>query len=81
MPIFGHTYCDNNSAIFGPIGLKILWELRRLLLSHYIIYIIIYRLVMRNPSYDADFSFLVFWATFAGKWASLPHVLLIVWDI
>ena len=29
-----HTWAyffDNNSAIFGPIGLNILWELRRLL--------------------------------------------------
>ena len=30
---------------------------------------IIYRLVMRNPSYDANFSFLIFFlcATFGGK--------------
>ena len=28
---------------------------------------IIYRLVMRNSSYDAFFSLLIFWATFGGK--------------
>ena len=27
MPIFGHTFFYPNSAIFGPIGLEILWEL------------------------------------------------------
>ena len=32
MPIFGHTYFGhNNSANLGPIGLRFLWELRRLL--------------------------------------------------
>ena len=28
---------------------------------------IIYRLMMRNLSYDACFSFLIFWDTFGGK--------------
>ena len=28
---------------------------------------IIHRLVMKNPSYDAYFSFLIFWVTFSGK--------------
>ena len=28
---------------------------------------IIYRLAIKNPSYDAYFPFLIFWATFGGK--------------
>ena len=48
----------NNSAIFGPIGLNIFTETQE---------IIIYWSVMRNPSCDAYFSFLFFWATFGGK--------------
>ena len=31
MNIYGHTFFGINSAMFGPIGLKFLWELRRLL--------------------------------------------------
>ena len=51
LPIFGHTYFDHDSGIFGPIGL--------------INYMgtIIYRLVIKNISYDTYSSFLIFWAT------------------
>ena len=48
MPIIGHTFFGNNSLIFGPIGLKIFMGTQET---------IIYRLVMRHPSYDAYFSF------------------------
>ena len=36
---------------------------------------IIYRLVLINPSYEANISFLIFWATFGGKMgvASVHH--------
>ena len=39
---------------------------------------IAYRLVMRNPSYDVYFSFLIFWVTLAGKWAWPPRAPLTV---
>ena len=52
MPIFGHTFFGHNSAIFGPIGQKIVMQTQE-----NIIY----------PSYDAYFSVLIFWATFGGK--------------
>ena len=60
------SYCQNNGIRFsaitqpfsGPIGLKYLQGAQET---------IIYRLVMRSPSYDTYFSFLIFWATFGGK--------------
>ena len=58
MPILKHTFFGRKSANFGPIGLKIFMETQE---------IIIYRLVVRNPSYDAYVSFLIFWATFSWK--------------
>ena len=53
--VFGHS-----SAFFGPIGLTIIIITQET---------IIYRLVVSNPSYDAYFSVLIFWATskFNGK--------------
>ena len=54
MSIFGYMFFGHNSAIFGPIELGTQET-------------IIYRLVVRNLSYDAYFSFLIFWATFGGK--------------
>ena len=48
----------HNSAISGPIGLKFFMGVQDT---------IIYRLVMRNLSYNAYFSVLIFWATFGGK--------------
>ena len=44
MPIFAHTFFGCNSAISGPIGLKYLMGVQETM---------IYRLVMRNLSYDA----------------------------
>ena len=63
LPILRHMIFDHNSAIFGPIRLKIFMG------SHDII---IYRLVVRNPNYDAYFLF--FGPLLAGKWAWSPHV-------
>ena len=60
MPIFGHACFGHNSAIFWPIGLKILMVTQKT---------IIYRLVVINPSYDAYLSVLIFWPLLAGKWA------------
>ena len=57
MPIFGHTFFVHNSAIFWPIGLKIFKGTQDTF---------IYRLVVRNLSYDAYFSVLIFWVTFGG---------------
>ena len=56
MPIFGHTCFGHNSAIFGPIGLKLFMGAQET---------IICRLI--NPSNDAYFSFIIFWATFCRK--------------
>ena len=42
---------------------------------------IIYRLVMRNLSHDAYFSFSLFWATFGGKWAWPLRAPPMVWGI
>ena len=58
MPIFWHTFFDHNSAIFGPIGLTFFMETKET---------IIHWLVVRNPSYDAYFSLLIFWVTFGVK--------------
>ena len=58
MPIFGHMFCGHNSTISGSIGLKFCMGVQQT---------IIYRLVMRNLSYDAYFSVLIFWATFGRK--------------
>ena len=58
MPIFGHTFFGHNSSISEPIGLKFLMGVQET---------IIYRLVMRNISYGAYFSFLIFLATFWEK--------------
>ena len=58
MPTFGHTFFGHNSAILGPIGLKIYMGTQET---------IIYRLVVRNQSYEAYFSVLIVWATFGGK--------------
>ena len=55
IPIFGHKVFGHNSPICGPIGLKILMVTQET---------IIYRLVMRNQSYNAYFWFL---ATFGTK--------------
>ena len=56
------TARDDVSGVKGldlpPIGLKILMGVQET---------IIYRLMMRNPSYNAYFSFFIFWATFGGK--------------
>ena len=49
-----HSYLAN----FGPIGLNFFMGAQETFIS---------RLVLRNPSYDAYFSFLIFWATFGGK--------------
>ena len=46
MPIFGHTFFGHNSAIFGPIGLKIGMRTQET---------VIYRLVVKFFSYDAYF--------------------------
>ena len=46
-PIFGHTIFCHDSAIFGTIGLKFLMGAQ--------LKIIIYRLVIRNPSYNVYF--------------------------
>ena len=56
--IFGHTFFGHKSAIFRPIGLTTFLGTQET---------IFYRLVVRNPIYDAHFSFLNFWATFGGK--------------
>ena len=52
---YGHNPAILN---FSPIGLKFFMGTQET---------IIYRLVMRSSSYDAYFSFLIFWATFGGK--------------
>ena len=63
------SYCPNKARmsifdisiwayVFWPIGLKVFNGSQEN---------IIYRLVMRNPSYYAYFSFLVFWPLLAGK--------------
>ena len=64
MPIFEHTFLSHyNSAIItqpflGQLDWKIVMGTQET---------IIYRLVIRNPKYDAYFSFLIFYATFGGK--------------
>ena len=58
MPIFGHTFFGQNSAICGLIEPEIFMGTQET---------IIYRLPVRNLSYDAYFWFLIFWATFGGK--------------
>ena len=58
MPIFGHTFFGHELAIFGPIRLKILKGTQET---------IIYRLVVRNPSYDFYFLVLIFGPLLAGK--------------
>ena len=58
--------------IFGPIGLKILMGTQEA---------IIYRLVMRNLSYDAYISFLIFLATFGEKVGVATTRPLIVWGL
>ena len=64
--IFGHAFFGHNSGIVGQ------WS-RRFLSCGLKFFIgvqetIIYRLAMRNPSYDTFFNF-DFWSTLAGKWA------------
>ena len=58
MPTFGHTFFGHNSASCWPIRLEIFMGTQET---------IIYRLVVRNSSYDAYFSVLIFRATFGGK--------------
>ena len=70
--IFGQTFFGHNSAIFEPIGLKLFIGTQKT---------IIYRLVVRNPSYDVFFPVLIFGTLLAGKWAWPPRVRLIVWSL
>ena len=72
MPIFGHTFFGHNSAISGPSGPKFFMGVKN---------IIIYRLVMRNLSYNTQFSFLIFWATFGGKMGWPSRAPLMVWGL
>ena len=72
MPIFGLSFFGHNSAISGPIGLKVFKGVQET---------IIYRLVMRNLSYDAYFSVLFFGPLLAGKWAWPPRASLMVWGL
>ena len=58
------------SAIFGPAGLKNLMGTQDT---------IIYRLVVKNPSYDANFLF--FGRLLVGKWTLPPRALLMVWGL
>ena len=53
-----------NSVIFVPIGLKFFMGAQKT---------IIYRLVMRNPSFDAYFSFLIFWAKMGVATTRAPN--------
>ena len=57
MPTFLHTFFGHNLAFFGLIGLKIFMGT------------IIYRLVVRNQSFDVCFSVFNFGPLSAGKWA------------
>ena len=57
MPIFSYLGI-RFLAIFWPIGLQSFVGAQET---------IIYRLVMRNTSYDAYFQFFCFWATLGGK--------------
>ena len=80
MPIFGQKIFGHNSVFSAPIGLNIFKRVKET---------IIYRLVMRNPSDNAYFSFLIFWATFGGKigvakirmfkYGHVRHILAITW--
>ena len=54
MPIFGHTVFGHNSANWAEFFMGVQET-------------DINRLLMRNLSYDAYFSFFYFWATFGGK--------------
>ena len=55
-----------------PIGLKIFMGTQET---------IIYRLLVRNPSYDAYFSALIFRPLLAVKWAWPPHTLLMIYGL
>ena len=68
MPIFGLTFFGHNSAIFGSIGQKFVMGTQETT---------IYRLVIRNPSYDA--YFFIFGPLLAGNWAWPPLAPLMVW--
>ena len=71
-PMFGHTFFGHNSAISGLIGLKIFKGVQET---------IIYWLVMRNLSYSAYFSFLIFGPLLVKKWAWPPRTPLFVWSL
>ena len=64
MPIFGHTYFDHNSAIFGQIGLKIFMGTQETF---------IYRLLIENQSCDPYLSFLNFLGHFWRENGRVHH--------
>ena len=66
MPIFGHTFL----AIFWLIELANFMGYQETIID---------RLVVRNTSYDAYFSVLIFWATFGGKMGVATTRALMVW--